>query len=236
VPFSYRLRLHSLTCFAIFFAAAVTASATPTCVTGSLASYVSLDQAGGCQVGDQTFFRFSFGTATGNVSLASASDILVTPFASGGQVGLSFSSSYFQLNNPEGQENANYLIGYSVDPPPIIIGQRNRLDPPQGNVQVTQNVCTNDVFANSCEFGVPYSSTVTPTNPESFVYFGSPVPFIDVETQIQLEATAGHPAGFDALESGTLLEGVPEPGTMFLMAAGFALTLFSVLRRQANSH
>ncbi len=195
--------------------------ALPLCPTASLAEYISLDSAGGCLSNDLTFFRFSYATpvSTGGAPVAAASDVLVTPLNSSIGIGFSFSSSYFMLNNPTTVESATYGIGYSVDPPPIIVGEGLSLDPPYGAVNVVQNLCQNDVVSNGCAYGIPVTQRVTPTSPTSFVYFPSPVPFVDVQTMFTLSASPGNPAGFDALQTGSLLTvptAAPEPASAAL--------------------
>ena len=196
------------------------AQALPVCSTGSLASYMALDSSGGCTTDDLTFFRFSYNPApvsTGGAPVASASDIMVTPISNSVGIGFSYSSSFFNVSSGEGVASATYNIGYSVDPPPVIVAEGLSLDPPFGNVLVSQQLCLNDVLANACAFGIQESHAVTPAVPLSYVTFPSPVPFVDVQTTISLTATPGNPAGFDALETGSLLASpVPEPSTAAL--------------------
>lgn len=199
------------------------ANAAPVCQTASLADYMRLNSTGGCTYNDLTFFRFAFSpapVATGGASLATAADIQIAPLSSELGTGFSFASSFFAISNSEVPQSVTYNIAYSVDPPPIIVGEDLFLDPPYGDVRVTERLCLNDVLANSCAFGVPLEQGVTPISPVSSVQFPYAVPFVDVLTTITLNSTPGNPAGFDALQSGTLTNVAPEPGSFLLGAAG----------------
>lgn len=238
--------LHSFVRCALFallaFSGLRQANALPVCQTDTLASYMTLNVQGGCTYDDLTFFRFSYNpgpVGTGGAALASAADIMVTPIANQVGYGFSFSSSFFQLSNNLVAQSATYNIGYSVDPPPIIVGEGLFLDPPFGNVTVSQNVCLNDVLANRCAFGVQLAQSVTPGSPLSFLSFPYAVPFVDVENTISLSSTPGNPAGFDALQSGAILQATtttPEPSSaaLSLLTVGLGVAGYGWRRRSAR--
>ena len=207
-------------------------AAADTCQPGSLASYIALDETGGCTVGDFTFFRFSAPTpdSSGNPPVASNSQIMVTPEINSTGVGFSFTASsngtnLFAIPNPTQNESVTYHINYTLDPLPVDTGQDLSMDPPFGNVSVTQRYCLFDVFADGCESGLALQQTVTTGSPHSFVAFPTPASFVDIQTDITLSATPGNPAGFDGLDA-VASEATPEPASVLLAGAGFAVLYF----------
>src|SRR5947209_1859645 len=111
----------------------------PACVQASLTSYVNLG-AGGCNVGDLRYFNFVFAV---NPNGFEASDqILVTPTLAVTSSTLGFS----QFTSAGLNTSVTYFINYSVDPPPIMAGERVVLDPPIGNDIGIFNVCINQLF------------------------------------------------------------------------------------------
>jgi hypothetical protein len=217
----------------LFISAAVivgSASATtlPVCQTGSLASYIALDATGGCTVGDYSFFRFAAPspTVTGNPPVADLSQIQIAPVLGNESVGIhltatSGGTNLFSTSNPKQSESVTYYINYSLDPP-VLAGGGLSLDPPFGDVVATQRYCLSDVFANGCVLGSQAQQSVTPAHPSSEVTFPNPALFIDVTTDISLNASPGHPAGFDGLTSvfTVATSPVPEPSGLMLVAAG----------------
>lgn len=81
------------------------------CATGTLASYEALGS-GGCQIGGLTVNNFSYAFVSGAVTIPDTS-ITVTPSIVGGTLGLTFSSSQF---NVSGSQSAVYLLTYTWDP------------------------------------------------------------------------------------------------------------------------
>lgn len=208
-------------------------TAAPLCQSGSLADYVALNSTGGCTFNELTFFRFAFSPApvsTGGAALATAADIYLAPDTTEFGTGFSFTSSYFSLPAANVPQSVTYNIGYSVDPPPIIVGEELFLDPPYGDVTVSQRVCLNDVLANNCAFGVALQQSVTPVSPLSSISFPYAVPFVDIQDTITLRTTPGNPAGFDGLDTGTKVN-TPEPGTWALGAMGILFGLAWKRRR-----
>lgn len=210
------------------------AKALPVCQTGSFASYVALNQNGGCSVGDLIFFRFSSPTPTvvGSVTPVDLTQILITPVTNQQGDGLSFSSSGFSLSGSSGLESVVYHLNYSVDPGPIIIGQNLELDPPYGNVNVAQKYCISDVLINNCAFGLQFAQTVIPASPIPVITYPYSVAFVDIQTNISLTATPGNPAAFDNLISVTDLVPssiVPEPSAMAFIL--FGLPILAIIIR-----
>lgn len=233
LPSAARHLFGALAIVACLCASASRATAAPLCQSASLADYIGLNSTGGCTFNDLTFFRFAFAPApvsTGGAALASSRDIFLEPILTGSGAGFSITSSFFQLNNPTVAQSVVYGIGYSVDPPPIIVGEELFLDPPFGDVTISQNVCLNDVLANNCAFGVALAQSVTPLSPLSTLQFPFPVPFVDLQLTIALRSTPGNPAGFDAIQTGTLTN-VPEPRSFALLALGIGSALCCKRRR-----
>jgi hypothetical protein len=217
------------------------AVAVPVCTTGSLASYVSLDSGGGCTIGDYTFLRFSDPTPStkGSPTVASPWEITVTPILTATGAGFSFTASedstnLFAISSASGTTAVTYYIDYSVDPAPIVGTADLSIDPPHGNVAVTQMYCAADVLATGCRLGVKSQQTVTVSSPVSVITFPSPQSFVDIDTDICLSATPGDPASIDAIDSfvNTPASAVPEPATLPLTAGLFTL-LFLVRRKRA---
>src|ERR1035438_375610 len=81
------------------------------CGTDTLANYVALGS-GGCQIGGLTVTGFSSPFVAGTVSIPDTS-ITVTPSVVGDTLGLTFSSSLFNLS---GSDSAKYMLDYTWDP------------------------------------------------------------------------------------------------------------------------
>jgi hypothetical protein len=218
------------------------AATLPVCQAGSLASYIALDATGGCTVGDYSFFRFTAPTptVTGNPPLADLSQIQITPVVNSGSVGIQLAAAsdginLFSIPNPTEIESVTYHINYSVDPPVLGSGGIS-LDPPFGDVLATQRYCLSDVFANGCVLGPQVQQSVTPEHPFSEVSFPNPAVFVDITTDITMNASPGHPAGFDGLTSvlNVATAPVPEPSEVLLVAVGLcALAFVRTKRRRA---
>jgi hypothetical protein len=231
---------------AVIIAASAAANATPVCVTNTLASYIALDPTGGCTIGDAIFFRFSAPatSVTGNPPVASASQILVTPVLNSIGPGLAFTAvvggtNLFSIPNPTEADSVTYHIDYTFDPG--VAGDDLSLDPPFGDISATQKYCLYDVFANSCNLGTQAQQTVTTASPFSQITFPIPASFIDVQTDITLNASPGNPAGFDGLNSVFVATpSITEPANILL--TGFSLCGFSLLlcmarkRRERKAH
>jgi hypothetical protein len=234
MKFTYRKCISRVLAAALFLVIGTAlGTAAPVCVNASLADYVSLNSTGGCTFNDLTFFRFAFNpppVATGGAATATPSDIFLEPIRTPSGTGFSITSSFFSLSNPTVAQSVTYGLGYSVDPPPIIVGEDLFLDPPFGDVLISQRVCLNDVLANNCAFGVALSQSVTPTSPLSSLQFPFAVPFVDIQTTISLRSTPGNPAGFDALQTGTI-SNVPEPASVALSTFGLLAGLAGVVTR-----
>lgn len=219
------------------------AMADPACTTASLATYIGLDIQGGCTIGNFTFFRFANPepTTVGNPTVASASQILVTPILTPTGAGFSFSAmtngggNLFSVSSNSGTTSIDYYIDYSVDPAPIVVNSRLSIaDPPFGNAAVTQTYCTSDVLSNGCEFGEKSQQTVTTADPTSLITFSNPSIFVDINTDISLIATPGDPAGVDqvqAIVDEGAVTATPEPSALMLTSVPLALLWYARRKR-----
>jgi hypothetical protein len=194
----------------------------PACTTDTLANYEQLDS--GCNIGPLQFLSFAFGdpVVTGQAPAATASDIKVTPTLLASGPTIAFSSSFFSFS---GSGSALYHINYAVDPGPIIGGESISLDPPQGDVSITQGYCQGTL---TCAPGgvPPLNLTVTPANRNASLTFPTPQSMVGIQTSISITSTAVIPAGFDSfINTNVTTTTTPEPGVRLLIPAGVALLL-----------
>jgi hypothetical protein len=237
----FKLSLFTSLVFAGLYPA--TALAVPVCGTATLDTYTNptFDREGGCTIGDFTFFRFTAPTPTtiGSPTVASESQILVTPVLIDNGAGLSFSAmsdgvNLFSVTSPAGTTAVTYFIDYSVDPAPVIGGADLRIDPPAGDASATQIYCTSDVLS-TCSVGNESQQTVTNPSPlVSTITFSNPSQFVDIQTEINLSATPGDPASLDSVTADvtTVSTTTPEPAAYLLTSAPLLL-LFLARRKRA---
>jgi hypothetical protein len=226
-------------------------SATPCPADTSLASYqVDFSSStvgapnGPCSAGILNFYAFSFESFGNPVSnLLGSSQIFLNPISPppGGEGATGFGISGMSVQSGQ---TATYVIDwlFDIDNGPYAGGASLGMDPPSGDVTITQDYCVDSYIstyiagsAPSCydaESGVDpavQSLTVTTNDPTDTVVF-NPVAydFADVMTIIQLNGDEG-PASFDEVEGTASVN--PEPGTWLLISAGL-LTL-GLLRKRA---
>lgn len=200
-------------------------SVLPTCSTDNLADYINLTAnpptTGGCAIGILDYYDFSYHPVS-EVAPA-ASSIQVTPLATG--------FSFGPVTAAPGQ-TVEFEIDYDlvIDPAPIITGDKLGIDPPTGNVQVTEYFC-NDltyVYTASCEFGIqPESLTVgTPGTgfpSDASIVFTRPASRSQ-QVGILFTLTGGATgASFDGLDSSSVVVyGTPEPPAAVTLLLGLA--------------
>jgi hypothetical protein len=219
------------------------------CTTNTLAFYEGLNSDHRCSVGILNFespFSFS-STSSSGITPLTASQIEITPATVPGSPldgGFSISA---ELGNtfdvPLGQ-SASYTIDwfFVIDDGPEDDGADLGLDPPFGNVNVTQTYCV-DSSLNSSPFGcyfdfpsgqvTPQTLSVDDSNPPrsltTSVTFATPaLSFADVQTVITLNGLSGFDA---ATGTASIVDVTPEPAAFLLGAGG--LLLIGVLRRRA---
>jgi hypothetical protein len=222
----------------------------PPCVAGSLLSYQS---SSGCVLGGGAggvliFSGFTFSVTNsdpGGNPVLDASQIELTPDPIG--IGGGFIFSGFQNAPVVAGQNVTYNIDYFflIDPGPVLTGDDLEMDPPFGNVVITQSICADSFFASptDCESNgvqgvsdsAPQTLSVDDTNPpasfSAHLNLNPPVlNFANVETAFVLTGgTTG--AGFDALTSTSTVVSTPEPETALLGLMGLiAIGIFRCYR------
>jgi hypothetical protein len=198
-----------------------TVGTTP-CSSGTLASYsTSYAYAPpllGCSIGILDYSNFTY---VGLQNAPAASDIAVAPASSGN--GFMFSQvggSPFVANG----DIVQFAIYYNIfiDPAPVIPGASTHLDPPVGNVSITEYFCNDSVLypGNTSCFpptSPAYSLTVTTASPDASITFNPPA----MQTQtvgviFTLNGLTGI-ASFDGLETDTAVAAAPEPASFALV-------------------
>jgi hypothetical protein len=219
----------------LLLTSAVSVYGTPTpavssCGSGTLASYDSsfAFPSLGCSIGILDYSNFSY------VSLSnapSASSIEITP----GSDGFGFTQVGGAPFTASG-DVVKFAIYYNIfiDPAPVIGDSRLSLDPPMGDVSITEFFCNDSTLysgATSCfpPTSPAYTLTVTTQKPTGSIIFGSPA-LVSQQVGIvfTLDGTKGV-ASFDGLDTGTDVTSItPEPASVclvgfFLLAAGYKL-------------
>lgn len=248
-----RLALGMTASLAAFGGTLLEVPSTTPCASSSLSSLVALGS-DGCSIGEFTFFNFSFlriATLQPNSQslLANASDITVN-FPNKAQDSLEFLSTKFDV---KAGDRVQYLIGYTLDPPPPILpGFELDLftDTPvaPGLATVTANICVGGIFffnsPNQCldvgapgYVGTPYtaqvfhlgSTKVGSIKLKDQIFFDSPTNLIDVRILIDLDARLGGSSQVRGIGSGA--SPIPEPATYALVGAGLLAAAFLSRRR-----
>jgi len=188
------------------------------------------------------FSNFTFqAMGTGSPTLLNASNILVTPVGDGA-LGGGFTLSAIdpaKFMVTTGQ-TATYFIDWFmvIDPGPFSSEADLGMDPPFGNVSITQAYCPDGVLdgRSSCSTGFQSLSLSTLAPPcinpltgailpscSTHLNFDPPIAnFAFVETTIVLNGSAG-PSGFDSLTGSLKIvdpNATPEPITFFLTGGG----------------
>jgi hypothetical protein len=183
----------------------------PACSTGNLGDYVNNNIfPNGCYIGILDYYDFTYHTVTPGTDPA-ASAITVTPEVNG----FSFGPVSAAANT-----TVEFEIDYDIyiDPVPRIPGASLTIDPPTGDVSVTEYFC-NDVayvYTGSCLGPAPFTLTVgTPGSgfPSSAVInFGDNPASTSQQVGILFTLTGGATgASFDGLDAVSIVSSVPEP-------------------------
>jgi hypothetical protein len=215
---------------------------TTPCTAGTLATYSSsfAPPSLGCSIGVLDYSNFSY---QGLQNAPASSDIEVTPSGSGSN-GFSFSQVGGAPFSASG-EIIQFAIYYNIviDPAPVIPGADTHLDPPVGNVSITEYFCNDLTLQSPAHVCFPgespaYSLTVTTAAPNASVTFHPPATnFQTVEILFTLDGTHGT-ASFDGLDTNTLVADAsiaPEPASLFLVGFFFLVAGGYRLKQQRNS-
>jgi len=207
------------------------------CVPDTLANYELLPAGatGGCTVGPLDFHDFSFilDSSSGGPTPVSASAIMVTPVNGPDNFGLMYASDGFSVASGQ---FIQYVLSYTVDPPPPIIHGAFlgfAVDGPvfPGSDSITSVLCLDAAFNGA----VCPTSTLTQNvfdngvtaSFENAIAFG-PVSTVGDRTTITLDATSGGSADFASFTETF----IPEPAYGLLTAA---LVLFLGCKRIKES-
>ncbi len=224
----------------IFLAVAANVSATPTtpCSTGTLSSYESSYSVPlGCSIGILDYSGFTYHPIS-NAPLPGA--ITLTPetggFAFTQTSGLPFTASAGEI--------VQFEIDYNIiiDPAPILAGADNSVDPPSGNVTITEFFCNDSqyVFEGTCLTGFlsnPVQAlsvgTIPPLSLSASIIFSTPaISFQDVGVLFTLNGTNG-PSSFDGVDANSVVIGdVPEPAACFLVGLGLVAGSYTLRKRK----
>ena len=204
-------------------------SGVPTCTQGTLSSYISDFNSltgTGCAIGIIDYNDFQFAQLSG--SLPANTNIVLTPSGQGFQFSLEdanhnaipFVANGFDLK-------FEIVYQFTIDPGPIEDGASLRLDPPVGDVTVSQTYCNDGYLqAGGCIPNVGETLTVTTANPFATITFKNPAQNGGFVTSLfDVNGTNGL-ASFDSVEgtshvSGAIVDGTaPEPVSASLALAG----------------
>jgi hypothetical protein len=225
----------------------------PACGTNTLLFYEGYNADSQCSVGVLNFQGFIFdASGTGDATLLNASQIEVTPDPSG-TLGGGFSFSAVDPSTAPfavgANQSATYFIDwfFVIDPGPQGMSANLDLDPPFGDVSITQSYCADGTLdgRDSCSpgfqtLGVSSPPCVDPVNDPSscmatLIFSPAIMNFAEVTTTIMLTGSSTGGAGFDSLSGAanvintTSDSSTPEPVTVFLGLSG--LVAIGVVRK-----
>ena len=225
----------------LFVSASFLSAATiPDCVEGTAQQWINYGAAG-CKVGIFTIKNVAWNTFTGTEEGVdylniNPQDVTLTAVTDGGQIGLGFFSSRF---NVTGNQGILAFLDYLIDPPPPIFDDFQLemvANSPQGagTARINALVCAGDTLNPECNGEVKRTSVFYFGNGNkdlvNRVEFSNPVNMIDVRLTIELLAN-GDSSQIDGGRQVTAV--VPEPAAFLLFGSG--ALLLAGLRRFRNS-
>jgi hypothetical protein len=227
------------------FSTVFASSILPSCGTDTLSDYINntVFPGGGCAIGVLDYYQFSYHTFN-NPNDPLASNLLVSLSNQG--LGFNFSQVNGQPITAAAGTTVQFEIDYDIviDPAPVIPQGKLSIDPPSGDVTITQYFC-NDVqyvFTNLCLGGIPLTLQVG--TPETGLPQSRTITFVKPAATSQgigllftLDGINGASSSFDGVDSTStiLYLDTPEPTTAASLLLGL-LTLFGgyKLRKQRN--
>lgn len=189
----------------------------PACPTATLGTYVAtFSTSPGCSLGNLDVYNFFGESFTGSSPDSSAlNNVLVKP----DPTNYTFRFSSFGSLLTSG---ADLTINYTLDPAPVVLGQTIGLDPPTGDVTVTQYYCGAGTFQNviltsggngNCNGTFLGTNSVTPSTPLASLTFGTAYSLVDTQALITIGSGGG---SFDGLSTASSV--LPEPATAGLVS------------------
>jgi hypothetical protein len=203
-------------------------------------------------------FYFQQYSSNGTPLTASQIDLSPTPGVTNGQTGV----TGFDITGLDGSisvqpgEEETYVIDwlFVIDAGPVAGGASLGMDPPSGDITITQYYCLDSNFeggpaydgsaptcSTSIEGTTPDVQKLTVSTPDDLtdtVTFNPEAQdYADVMTVIQLDGTGpndcpdGEGACFDKTTGNSQIDPAPEPGTLVLITG--ALLVFAFLRKRA---
>ena len=208
------------------------ASATPLCVTGTLASYIALGS-GGCTIGSDTLASFTALTVSFGATAINASSVTITP--SGG----SFNPELMFTLSQTASTNQTYesFFTYDISGPPYVgdaITLSGSSETGNGDVTDTQTYCAGGHFGPD---GVDGCTGTT----NSLIAIDGAVQSASttLAKQTSIAVTDDfviHSGGQGSASGGVFSDqfaAVPEPGVFFLTGTGL---VFALLRKRQSHH
>jgi MYXO-CTERM domain-containing protein len=256
-----RMSIHRLiAATGLLFAVSTVASAssvagTPSCQTGTFASYSTPSRASAaaspgftCNIGAVDVYNFQlFTLSLDGIATPASSDLLntitINPIWDVEAQKATLSFQGFQNFPVSASETEGYRIRYTIDPPPILGGESFELDPPFGEILGSLRYCADATFTfsdgNFCtgrggfvSFG--FNDQNSPSNVPGTFTLNPPTALLDTITDIFLNPRGNRASGFDGLVTSVQVTAdpgtIPEPGTWMLAAAG--LLVVGRLRRR----
>ncbi len=209
----------------------------------------------GCNVGDLEYFGVQFRATTSGPTTPTTADQITISFD--GDLGFNFG------NIPEVDAGSvSYLIGFNIDPAPVLTGDTISLDPPVGNVTLSAYLCpasapyltssgasddpqlycgTAPVFGdgtntaiNTGISGTPIAtiSNINGTDQSSSFQFPG-APLTQIGELLVLTLNADDPASVGAIgEDPAEISATPEPAAWMLLASGLMLLTYRRFARR----
>lgn len=209
----------------------------PTCpASGTLADLIALNgnATPGCLVGTLRYSGFSWTESAMSTTALAPNQVSFTTNPSQGV--LDFNSSSFTVS---GSNTLIYTLGYTIDPPPIIIREldQNLFDDPPvfpGFARIPTTICVGASFSMTGTCSTSTVSLLTFDNGNGTTQFHdmttfAPQSIIGVSTMIDLEARG---ASSTITGFGNTTDIVPEPSSYLLVV--FGLAAVGTLRRKRS--
>jgi hypothetical protein len=207
-----------------------------------LSSLAGLLDIEGCGAAPFSVFNVTYSTPDGDAT--SASDISLFTSLSADRLEIRFSGTLLDTRPADSLlPFSEYIISYAIDPPPpVILGFEMDLgdfgiaafafstfDASAGigtadsGISILTEICVGGLFIDdSCTSGDPLILSVDPLSPFASLFFDEPTNFVSVLNRIRVTEDYQ----LRNFGNATPLNPIPEPGTLWLAAAGLGLLWF----------